>query len=145
MSYVTVEEIQQWVEATKLPIDVVEGELETSAMNIAFNTVSAVYTTTGWIDVATTPALVRQAIAMLIAAWTYNRAYSEEDPEGSGYAQWLENKAMALLGSIATGTIDLIEVEGTVSGAGGPTFYPNDDTELEDPHSAAKFTMGSVF
>lgn len=145
MAYVTELEIQQWLEATKLNVSSVDAQLELSARNIAFNKLSQIYDTTVWTNIATTPALIRQVISMLVAAWIYNRAFSQEDSEGSGYAAWLEDKAMGLLESISTGALDLPEVVGIVTSVSGPSFYPNDDTELEDPYQAAKFSMGKVF
>lgn len=155
---VTVAEVQSWLEVTKLTIADFDAELESTAQATAFGVLGDVFDTSTWVSPATTPVLVRKAIAMLVAAWTYNRQYSEEDPDGSAYARWLEEKAYALLEGIKSGDIDLVEVPDNVAAiAGTISFYPDDSTGRTQQYddqgvavgpidgAAAKFRMGSVW
>lgn len=154
---VTVGEVQGWLEVTKLTIGDFDQELESTAQATAFGTLGEIYDTTTWTSPTTTPNLVSKAIAMLVAAWTYNRQYSEEDPSGNAYALWLEEKAYALLAAIKAGDIDLIEVPGVAASSGTVAYYPTGSTgstqqydDLGHPvgpidGGARKFAMGTLF
>ncbi len=148
MAHLSTSEAQTWLEATKLSISEVDAELEESLVSQVFSAVAVSYDTSAWLAIGTTPVLIRKVIAMLYAAAVYRRAYSEEDPDGgglAGYATWLENRAMAILMGIITGTLDLLDVEGSISNVSGPDFWPNDSTEVTEPESARKFSMGAKF
>ena len=142
MAHVSLAAVQGWLERTKLTIPQYDPQLESTAANIAIGTLADVYDVTLWIDEASTPALVRDVIAMLVAAWTYNRAYSEEDPDGSGYAMWLEAKAMALLAGIKDGTIDLAEIPGVAASSGSISFLPNDLTGSSEVYDGTGVLIG---
>lgn len=144
MPVVTLDDVQQWLERTKLTLTAYDPKFEETARTTAFGRLSAAYDVTGWSDAASTPLLVRHVIAMYVAAWTYNRAYSEVDGT-SEYATWLESKADALLEGIVSGRIDLAEVAGLSASAGGPSFYPNDTTEFDGTGNEIKFKMGTVW
>jgi hypothetical protein len=155
--HVTIEEVQQWLEPTKLTVPSVDVELEATAALLVLNTLSTEYTTTTWVDDTTTPPIVRKIISMLVAAWLYNRAYSEETPDGNNYALWLESKAYALLQGLVSGTIDIPEVPGEAAAIGPATYYPTDVTGAVEQYNALgyqvgvlgqddiKFRMGDVF
>lgn len=160
MAVISIAEVQQFLEPTRFTVTNAEvtGEFELSARTEAFARVSSAYATTSWITEGTTPKLVRLAIAMLVAARLYARAYSEEDTEGNAYARRLEKKAYDLLDGIADGTIDLEEVAGEVGARGGPGFWPDDSTESDNViydgeggrtllsnSSARRFEMGTIF
>lgn len=135
MVVVTLAEVQQWLEATKLTLDVVDEELAESARAIAFGKLSAAYDTSTWVSIGTTPKLVRTVISMLVAAWIYQREYAEE--EDSAYGRRRERQAMELLSSIAKREIELEEYP-TNSAEGTPSFYPTDEDEI-------KFTMSGRY
>lgn len=155
MPVITEPEVQQWLETTKLDVPSVDTELELTARTMVFGKVGQSYDTTTWVDPASTPRLIRSAVAMLVAAWTYARAYSEDDSSTSGYAKWLESKALDLADSITSGTSDLSEVAGDPVSSGQPAFFPTDNTGTEtalddtgmllEDSSARKFYMGSRF
>lgn len=157
MAHVTQPEVQSWLEATKLTISTVDAELEATAAVTVFGALTHDYDTTTWTDSTTTPAIVRKVIAMFVAAWTYNRQYSEDAPDGNAYANWLEAKANMLLQGLIAGTIDIIEVPGVPVSIGTPTFYPDDTTGAVAVYDALgnqvfptgaddiKFRMGTVF
>lgn len=154
---VTLGEVQGWLEVTKLTIAAFDAELENTAQVMAFGMLSDIYDTGAWTSPDNTPVLVSKAIAMLVAAWTYNRQYSEEDPSGNAYALWLEQKAYALLEGIKQGDIDLPEVPGIAASAGTVSFYPDDSTGAMQQYddsghpvgpvggAARKFSMGTVW
>lgn len=128
MAYVTLTEVQAWLESTKLTLSSFDAELEDIASTLVVGTLAEVYDTTTWTNDTNTPDLVTKVIAMLVAAWTYNRAYSEDDPNGNAYAKWLEDKAYALLAGIKDGSIDLSEVAGFAASSDQPSFWPDDTT-----------------
>lgn len=145
MPYVTQPEVQAWLEPTKLTLDSVDAELEANAAVVVFTQLAQVYDTSTWVNAASTPELVRKIMAMLIAAWTYARAYSQDDIAVSeGFMRWLERKAHMLIEGLVSGAIDLVDVPG-IAFPQYPTFWPNDSTEVEDPNSAAAFAMGRVY
>ena len=87
---------------------------------------------------------------MLVAAWRYNKAYSESSDSGNPYADKLEDMVLdpdtGLIAGIIAGTLTLLDVtdqgpavEGTL------VFYPDDTVGIENTEEAARFTMGKVF
>ncbi len=142
MANVTLAEVQAWLEKTKLTIPQFDPQLEITASNVAIGTLADVYDVVGWVDEGSTPELVRNVIAMFIAAWTYNRQYSEEAPDGSGYAQWLEAKAYALLAAIKAGEIDLAEIPGVAASSGSISFLPNDATGSAEVYDGSGNLVG---
>jgi hypothetical protein len=145
MAAVTLPEVQAWLETTKMQLDAFDPELEATARTMVFGKVGATYDTTGWTDETDTPKLVRSIIAMYVAAWTYNRQYSEEDPDGSGYAKWLIGMADQALEGVASGNVNLPEVPAGAEPVSAPSFYPDDTTGSLYPEEAARFTIGKVF
>lgn len=138
---VTLAKIQQWLEQTKLTLSVIDPDLAESAREMAFSTLVNDYDTTVWVDANTTPKLVQSAISMLIAAWTYNRAYSEEGGAAT-YGNDLEAKAYALLGGIADGTIALEEYPGVGATAETLEFYPDDSTGALEVYDGLGYLVG---
>jgi len=146
MAVVTLAEVQAWLEETKMHLDAFDPELEEAARVMVFGKVGTIYDTADWVDEDSTPALVRKVIAMYVAAWTYNRQYSEEDPDGSGYAKWLMSMAEIALEGISSGNVDLPEVPDSEQvPTSSPSFYPDDTVGLLVPEEAARFTIGKVF
>lgn len=147
MAVITASDIQQWLESSKFPINEVDAELEASARELVFSTVSQVYDIATWADTATTPQLIRDAIGMIVASWIYDRSFSEDFPDGTGWATKLYDRAMALVNGIVTGDIDIGEVSTVPVGESSPLFYPTDTTLNEDGVTVeqAYFRMGQVF
>jgi len=162
---VYINEVQQWLERTKLDLGGGPGfpadyqDLENAAKQQVFGEVSQLYDTSAWIDAASTPKLIRQVVSLFVAGWIYDRAYSEEDNSGGPtYGTKLEGMALTLLAGIADGTTQLEEIPLDSSAINDPSFYPNDATGTEEITDAAgnliglaagsediKFAMGEVF
>ena len=138
---VTVAKIQQWLEKTKLTITSVDPDQAESARQIAFAQLVNSYDTTVWVDVATTPKLVQSAISMLIAAWIYQKAYSE-DGIVPAYGISPEEKAYALLNGIADGVVALEEYPGVGAQSETVSFLPDDSTGRTDTYDAQGFLIG---
>lgn len=145
MPWTTVDRINTWLEPKKTSVNDVPQDLELAAKDQVFARMALSYDVTGWTDSGSTPSLVQGIMAMYIAAWFYQRVYSQ-DADLQAYAMWIINQADILVKGIVSGILDLIDVAGAP-----PTkiskndFYPNDDTEILDPEQAAKFTMGKLF
>jgi hypothetical protein len=146
MAYVTLAEVQQWLESTKLTVAAFDVELEATAREIVFSRVAAVYTTSTWTNDTNTPALIRKVMAMLVAAWTYQRAYSEDLPlDKDNWGVKVESMAMSLLAGIVDGSIDL-GTPAVIASTGQPVFWPHDTSVDADGNPVvAKFAMGQVF
>lgn len=146
---ITLDEVQIWLEATKLRLasdDELVEEPPTSTYVLA--RLSGAYDTSTWSDASSTPALVRQIISMLVAARRYNKTYSEASDAGNPYADKLEQQAMTMLEQIVDGTLALEEIttEGP-SVSGTLSFYPTDSSTLIDDEDDAgrAFSMGARF
>lgn len=123
-SVVTLQQVQQWLETTKLTLSAYDPELEITAQASVFSAVAAQYDVTGWVAPASTPLLIREAIAMYVAAWTYLRAYSEDSPTENWYAMWLISEADTMIAGIVAGYTGLVEVP--LETASTPSFWPTD-------------------
>lgn len=138
---VTLSQVQQWLEQTKLTVTSIDVDLAESAREVAFSTLVNDYDTTQWVDSTTTPKLVQNAISMLIAAWIYNRAYSEEGGAAT-YGDDLEAKAYTLLGGITDGTIALEEYPGVGAVAETVSFFPDDSTGALEVYDGLGYEVG---
>lgn len=152
MSRITIQEVKGWLETTKFPITNLDTDLLDQLEFEVLGRVGSTYDTTLWIDEASTPRLVRVAIAKMYAGWLYHRAYSEEEGTTNAHAQLLWDNAELLITGIIGGAIDLPDaLPQPESGTGGPSFYPNDASSAEpaswDDGSLGpnKFSMGQVF
>ena len=152
MPLIDVDDVQPWLEITKLRLDFDDKLLEEPFHSefIKSRLATCGIDVTTWIDASSTPSFVKQIIGMYVAAHKYNTYYSETD-EGAGnpYANKLEERGMLLLEGICAGTIDLLDItdDPANSGFGSVLFYPDDATgRLEaDKEEAVRFTMGRVF
>jgi hypothetical protein len=84
----------------------------------------------------TVPDLVRTIVSLLMAAYRYQRRYSEEVMTPSTFAQGLEDRAMRLLDALRSGNASLTDPdtgEDLVSELtfGEGDFWPNDKTVVE--------------
>jgi hypothetical protein len=142
--FVTQDEVQQWLETTKLGITEVDVELESSASTYIFARLGETYDTSGWIGSTTTPALVRKLISMLIAAWTYERTYSESSPDQPTWAQRLEAMVEAILTGLTDGSIALVDLPAGDIPTTTPEFWPTDDTGNTQQYDALGNPLGDV-
>ena len=155
MSYVTSTEVQQWLESTKLGVDHVDTELEDSAITYIKARVADTTDVSAWTDSSDTPALILKLVSMLVAAWIYERTYSESTSDQPSWAQRLERMVETILTGIAAGTISL--VDDPSAPADTIAFLPDDNTGVENVYDALgnligasgsediKFTMGVKF
>jgi hypothetical protein len=154
MALITLDEVQPWLEESKLRL-AQDDELveEVTASPLVLGKLAARFDTSTWVDENTTPEIVRKCIAMLCAAWRYNKHYSEsEDGAGNPYANKLERMVWGdppdfmggIIGGILAGSIDIGTVDGPAA-EGTIAFYPTDAAEIIDEGQAAKFSMGKVF
>ena len=152
MPLIDVDDVQPWLEVSKLRLDSGDELLEEPFQSelVRSRLASCGMDVTTWIDGDTTPDLVKSIIGMLVAAQRYNTYYSETD-EGAGnpYANKLEERAKMLLEGICAGTIDLLDItdDPASSGFGSVLFYPDDTTGAleENKEEAVRFTMGKIF
>ncbi len=150
MSLITPSDAQGWAESTKLNLSALDASLLGQIETETLARLSSIYVTTGWLDPASTPLLVKVIIAKTYVAWVYDRQYSENQEQGNDYAAMLRQNAEMLISGLIDGTIDIPGVP--ITGAGsGASFYPNDASSALEPTSLdsslgpAKFSMGKVF
>lgn len=150
MARITVEDVQGWVEPTKLPVEVLDlnflPQIETEVLAL----LGTVYDTAGWVDATSTPSLVRVIIAKLYAGWLYDRYYSENQAERNEYAQMLKDNANMLISGLTDGTVEIPGIPPT--SGNDASFYPNDISSSMAPGTdgdwslgPAKFSMGKMF
>lgn len=149
MSVTTEAEIQQWLDKTKLDIAIEDfSDLEETAKTTVFSRLASVgLNTATWVDANTTPSLARKIVSLYVAAWVYQRAYSEQNVDTSSYTKYLASMADRLLDGITTGLLDIPGIP--VVDTGQPAFYPSDKTSALDYETVGdrqyKFSMGDRF
>lgn len=150
-------EAQNWVEGTKFTIPTSgsafmsnDAGLCTQIEEEVIARVSNAYDTTTWVDVNTTPRLVRVAIAKKFTAWAYRRQYSESITDTDAmYAAKLDENAETIIQGIVDGSIEIPGLPS--SSTSTPLFYPTDSSSsqlptVDDPSlGPARFSMGMVF
>ena|GEM_PF-6344239 len=130
MAHVTVDEVQHWLDPDKLLIpenDPLDEDAEIAPTVLA--RIAVAYDVSAWDDVASTPAVVRKIIAMLIAANRYNKVYSETEDAGNRYANKLEGIAWNRVDWIVEGKLILFDaLDVLIADFARPMFYPDDNT-----------------
>lgn len=145
MAVIDVDQVQQWLASTKYPIEELDEILEETARAVVFSGLEARFDTTSWVDESTTPQLVQVVIALLVAAWTYQRLVGEDVNEGDNYGATLEQRAHTLLKGILDSVIDVgVEPDPDLVAGRSVSFFPTDD-EDEDEDFQRRFTIGQVF
>lgn len=151
MALIDVDDVQPWLEPTKLRLDNDDKLLEEPFQSelVKSRLASCDIDVTAWIDVDTTPVLIKSIIGMLVAAQRYNTYYAETEEGGNPYANKLDERSMLLLEGICSGSIDLLDVtdDPATSGFGSPLFYPDDTVGAleENKEEAVRFSMGTIF
>src|SRR4051812_32469360 len=112
MTHVTLPEVQQWLEPTKLTLTDVDTELDATWYAKVASTLSGRYDTSSWLNDTNTPAMIKVIISMYIAGTLYNRAYSEEGDVAS-YGTWLIRYADNLLSAVDSGQAVLVGLDST--------------------------------
>jgi len=153
MAYVLEPKIQQWIEPTKLTIDGVDEDIDSSTASIVFARIESRVDTSGWTDNTNTPTVILTVLSMLVASVHIRKAFPDIQDADLEYCIWLERQAENIIQAIINGTIDL--------GGGPPTdqpiFWPDDSTGSSQQYDAEgnpiggpfsediKFTMGARF
>lgn len=154
MTHVTPDEVQQWIQDSRLSIDAVDPVLDNTAHARVVAALALRYDTTTWVNVGTTPTLVRAIESMLQAATIINRAHAETMDEVDAYGVHLESSAIDLLGGLADGSIILDDTPNSGDYASGqPSVWPTDTaTQIAvdegweaDGAAPLMFTVGKVF
>lgn len=151
---VTVEEVRALAERTKLKIETLDTELLLHMEEEVIDRLSAqidAVTIASWVDVATTPKLIRTIISRKYFAWFYFRQYSEDvGTSENTYANKLDASAEMLLAGILDGSIIIPGITTDISTI---TFYPTDASTATDPKDVpsdpsvgpAAFSMTTTF
>jgi len=153
MSRITVQDAKGWVRTSKFTIGDLETELLEQIEEEVLSRLASAYAVSTWIDASTTPRLVRVIIAKMYVAYTYQKAYSEDEDSMPAYARSLLNNANDLMTGILDGTITLSDgAASALDAERDPAFYPNDLSSSlcpgdfgDDSLGDAKFSMGRVF
>lgn len=93
-----------------------------------------------------TPVIVTDIVAMLMAAYRYNKIYSLETNAADTYATRLMNMAESLLAKLRSGEMNLVEVT-IISGVAfsESDFWPNDTTLNDQDQPNRKFAIDMEF
>ena len=152
MSYLVSKNVQDWLQNTKYVVTTVNTSFESQASLTVLGKLGRRYDTSTWIDASSTPALVLNVIAMLVASYELRKAASEEDGL-TEYADWLEGRATQICEDILEGAIEIgVDPDTTTAVGGSAVFFPTDaSTQLAtddpcDPDGTPQmFSMGQVF
>lgn len=131
MEAITPQEVNAYLPTDKWAVDVTtyeEPELESNARAQVLGRLRSIYPVDDWTATGgVAPALVRQVIAMYIAAWIYARQFSEDTANINSYASWLLRQAESIVTSLLNGDIALDDIERDVSSDGeavsGPPIF----------------------
>ena len=147
--HIQVADVQAWLDPVKAQVTSLDPTLEANVSGYALGRLSQTFnnSTFGvplWVDFNSTPLLVKQAIAMLYAAWVYDRQYSEivapsavnvsktgHPILGTPYGVLLRSSAESLLDGIVSGSILIQEIQPNVPDV-APVFYPTDASSTQD-------------
>jgi hypothetical protein len=156
MAHVSVSDVQPYATPRKLNLGAsLDGDMEASMATQVIAQLSPAFDVTTWLDVTTTPALVRVIIGMEYMAFWYQATFAEDSGVAS-YAGFLLRYAQMLINGLLAGNITLTDVP-NVTHWDSPEFYPNDtssalnewDLDILNPERGsvgpAYFTMGKVF
>jgi hypothetical protein len=152
MARIEPEDVQAWVEESKLAVSELDlamlSQIEAQRIGQLTGAFGSEVTDV-WVDVDTTPTLIRSLIAMYYASWLYNKFYSEDQDALNNYALWLFGQANDLMTALISGAIVIPDV--ILPSTGSPSFYPNDASSALEPTSDdtslgdASFSVGKVF
>lgn len=101
-------------------------------------------TMAAWTTPTTTPQIIREVAARMIAGYRYRDRTSEETPGGieeTTYGQRLYNEAMMMLNDIRAGNLDVIGTDEVLI----DTSSTSDIAGFPDNTTTPTFTMGAIF
>jgi hypothetical protein len=129
VSYVTLSQVQAWLQINKYDLQVsdVDAEQEQLAADVVLSALTVRYDTDTWVDSSTTPGMVLRMIAMLTASYTLRKAISEDDGIAL-YADWLERRVQMLIDGIVSGAIDIpgVDPDPNAPASSSIGFFPTD-------------------
>lgn len=105
MAVITVDDVQAYLEETKAPYTALETGPVAYATAEIFGILERRYDTTAWITTTNTPALVRNAVAMLTAGLYIKKLYGEDNADDNAYADMLQKQAYTAAHSLVEGTM----------------------------------------
>lgn len=149
MLRVTLNEVQAWVEPTKIPITALDTELLAQLEEEVLVQLTSQYNVSSWIDPDTTPKIVKVIIAKMYASFHIDRAYSENQDGGNDYAARLMANATTLLTGLVDGSFELPGI--TPTNPSTASFFPTDLSSAQEPTSdnpefgGPYFSLGRVF
>ena len=155
--HIQVADVQTWLDSVKAQITSIDPTMEQHISGYTLGRLldtfdDPTFGVPTWVDYNSTPLLVRQCIAMLFAAWFYDRQYSEVASQGlthtvvatshngsttipivagTPYGLLLRTSAETLLEGIISGSILLQEIQPNAP-AVLPEFYPTDASSTSD-------------
>lgn len=132
MARITPADVAAWAEKTKLSITELDDALATQIESEVFARLNVAVDTSTWVDVATTPQLIRTCLAKKYFAVLYWRFYSEDvGAQENTYADKIDANAELIISSIIDGAMIIPGViDSTIS---APTFYPTDASTAQEP------------
>lgn len=149
MPVISVDDVQAWVESTKLSPSALDIDQLTQIESEVFARISSVYDTSVWVDRTSTPRLIQTIVAKMYTGWMYDKFYSENQSAPNQYSQLIKANAEMLIKGILSGVIEIPGV--SPANTQGASFYPNDASSAQSPTSEdrslgpSKFSMGSIF
>ena len=149
--HITPGAVQAWLEETKLSVTSLDAELEDQISSTVLARLDSTFDVTTWTNEIQTPKLVQSIIAMLYAAWVYDRAYGDNAEQPNAYATLLRQTAMNNIQGLLSGVIVLPAPNTLPEGTSSPVFFPTDlssatESTVDDPADGpAAFSMGMPF
>lgn len=144
MANVRRDEVQVWLEETKLTLPPsLDSNLESFVSSQVLTKVGQIYNTEGWDSPQETPSIVRSAISMLYAGWYYDREYSET-ADTNEYALRLKKAAQELVDRIASGSLDIPDIENPVT-TDEASFFPTDESSARQATRQRQYLGGPYF
>lgn len=151
MALIDLDDAKAWAEQIKLPITVLDIELEESIATTVLAKLGVAFDTSAWVSPATTPMIVRKIVGMQYVASYIHRAQSSEE-DLNEYALWLWANAEALIEGLIAGTLVIDPGAGIpTTDVSSPVYYPTDASSAAEPTpddqslGGPAFTMGVVW
>lgn len=146
MSYLSSDDVQNWLQEDKYSITADALTLVDRAKDVIFTAINERYDTTSWISKATTPSQVLNLLAKLTASYHLRKIISEDDGEHS-YADWLEKSVMESLIKISSGEFEILETNQAIIVASSANSAHNIliSAHLPSDDATRYFTVDSEF
>jgi hypothetical protein len=150
MPHIDIDDASAWAETLKLPITVLDDDLEDSIATQVLAKLGVVIDVTAYLDPSSTPDIVRKIMAMQYVASYINRAQSSEE-DLNNYALWLWANAETLIEGLIAGTLVIDPTVPPGPDPSGPLYYPTDASSAQEPTpddmslGGPAFSMGRIW